>query len=285
MRTARSPLTRVTTVALAGLAVLLLLVAVTVAPRVYADESESITGRDELVVGVDAGLPGLSARDGDGDLEGFEVDVATYVAGRLDVAPADLTVRPLGSLDPAGALAAGTIDMVVAASPITAERKERITFAGPYYLAHQDILVRQDERSIGGVRDLRGRRLCKVAGSGSWRQVTDEREVAATAVPASSYGDCARALAGGRVDAVSTDDLVLAGLAAATPGTTVVNAPFTDIGYGIGLRKGDREGCHAVNRILTDMYQEGAATTMLDQWFGTSGLELAGTVPQFEGCA
>ncbi|OLT37989.1 hypothetical protein BJF79_28255 [Actinomadura sp. CNU-125] len=285
MRTPRSPLTLVATLGLAGLAVLLLLAAVTVAPLVYADEPESITGRDELVVAVDEGLPGLSVRNEEGELEGFEKDVAVYVAGQLDVGLTDLTVRPLGAADPESALRDGTFDMVVAAYPITAERKERVTFAGPYYLAHQDILVRQDERSIDDVDDLRGKRLCRVSGSESWRQVTGEQEVAATPVPASSYGSCAEALAAGRVDAVSTDDLVLAGLAADTPGTTVVNAPFTDVKYGIGLREGDRAGCREVNRILTDMYQSGAATTMLNQWFGTSGLELPTTVPQFEGCA
>lgn len=284
MRTVHSARTRVATVVLAALSVALLAATLTAAPLVYGDEPESVTGRDELVIGVDDGLPGLSARTGDGPLEGFEIDVASYVAGRLGVAPADVTFRPLRSALPEDGLRDGTVDMVVSTRPITAERKERVTFAGPYYLAHQDILVRQGDRSIGNVRDLRGKRICKVTGSDSWQVVTGEREVAATPVPIASYRGCAAALAAGRVDAATTDDLVLAGLAAAVPGTTVVNAPFTDVKYGIALPEGDREGCLAVNRILTGMYQNGAATTMLNQWFGTSGLDLPATVPEFEGC-
>ncbi|MFD0903204.1 transporter substrate-binding domain-containing protein [Actinomadura sediminis] len=284
MRTVHSARTRVATAALAGLSVVSLAAALAVAPLVYGGEPESVTGRDELVIGVDDGLPGLSARTGDGTLEGFEIDVATYVAGRLGVAPADVTFRPIRSDGPEDALRDGTIDMAVTTRPVTAERRDRVTFAGPYYLAHQDILVRQGDRSIETVRDLRGKRVCKVPGSGSWEVVAGEREVAAAPVPMASYGDCAEALAAGRVDAVTTDDLVLAGLATAVPGTTVVNASFTDVKYGIALRKGDREGCLAVNRVLTGMYQNGAAATMLDQWFGTSGLDLPATVPQFEGC-
>ncbi|WP_176611468.1 transporter substrate-binding domain-containing protein [Actinomadura sp. WMMB 499] len=284
MRTARSTLTLAGTAALAGLAVLLLLLTLVLVPLVRAGEPESITGRDELVIGVDDDLPGLSARTAGGEREGFEIDVATYVAGRLGVAPADVTFRRLASADPAGALREGTLDMVVATVPVTAELKERMTFAGPYYLAHQDVLVRQDDPSIGGIGDLAGKRLCRVAGSGSWRELTEGPAPDGREVPARSYRECAEELAAGRLDAVSTDDLVLAGLAGAVPGTTVLNAPFTDVKYGIGLREGDREGCRAVNRILTGMYQNGAATTMLNQWFATSGLELPTTVPQLEGC-
>ncbi|MEV5831840.1 transporter substrate-binding domain-containing protein [Spirillospora sp. NPDC052242] len=284
MRTVRSARTRAATVALAALSVALLAATLTAAPLVYGDEPESITGRDELVIGVDDGLPGLSARTGDGPLEGFEIDVATYVAGRLGVAPADVTLRPLRSSLPEDALRDGTIDMAVSTRPITAGRKDRVTFAGPFYLAHQDVLVRQGDRTVRNVQDLRGKRICKVPGFDSWQVVTGEREVAAVAVPMTSHRGCAESLAAGRVDAATTDDLVLAGLAAAVPGTTVVNAPFTDVKYGIALPEGDREGCLAVNRILTGMYQNGAATTMLNRWFGTSGLDLPATVPQFEGC-
>lgn len=281
MRTPHSAVTRVSTLVLSGLAVLLLLLTVAVAPLVYGEEPESITDLDELVIGVDGDVPGLSARNGEGTFEGFEIDVATYIAGRLGIEP---TFRVLDSA-PESALREGTVDMVIAAYAITPESKGQVTFAGPYYLAHQDILVRQEDRSIGGVRDLEGKRLCQVAGSDSWRQVTDVQKVAATPVPANSYADCVEALAAGRVDAVSTDDLVLAGLATTVPGATVINAPFTDVKYGIGLPEGDREGCRAVNRILTGMYQNGAAATMLNQWFATSGLELPTTMPQLEGCA
>lgn len=284
---ARSTLTLAATAVLAGLAVLVLVVTVVTAPLVDgADEPPSITDRDTLVVGVKDDQPGLSQRTGDGSFAGFDVDVATYVAGRLGVAPKDLTFRPLSSDEREEALRGGTVDMVVGTYSITPERKDKVTFAGPYYVAHQDILVRQGDRTVRNVRDLHHKKLCKVAGSNSWRRVTEERKVAATLVPAGSYADCVKALAAGRLDAVSTDDLILAGFAATGgSGVTVVNAPFSDERYGIGLPKGDLKGCRAVNRILTGMYQNGAAETLLGQWFTTSGLDMTITVPQFEGCA
>lgn len=288
MDTARSNRTLIVTAVLATLAVLILVTALVTAPLVHGadDGPESITDRDSLVIGVKDDQPGLSLRTGDGKLEGFDIDVATYIGGRLGVPPEKLTFRPLSSDERESALREGMVDMVVATYSITPERKARVTFAGPYYVAHQDILVRQGETSIRNVRDLRGKRLCQVSGSNSWRRVTQERGVAATLVPAGSYSECVEALAGGRLDAVSTDDLILAGFAAAAgSGTTLVNAPFTDERYGIGLRKGDLAGCHAVNRILTGMYQNGAAETLLGQWFTSSGLDVTTTVPQFEGCS
>lgn len=286
MHAARTNHTLVATAVLAALAVLILVTSLTVAPLVYGadDGPSSITERDALVIGVKDDQPGLSTRTGDGKLEGFDIDVATYIGGRLGVSPEKLTFRPLSSDEREGALSRGTVDLVVATYSITPERKQRVTFAGPYYVAHQDILVRQGETSVKTVRDLRGKRLCQVSGSNSWRRVTEEREVAAELVPAGSYSECVKALTGGRLDAVSTDDLILAGFAAGS-GTTLVNAPFSDERYGVGLRKGDLKGCQAVNRILTGMYQNGTADTLLGQWFTTSGLEVATTVPEFEGCA
>ena len=86
----------------------------------------------------------------------------------------------------------------------------------------------------------------------------------------------------------TTDDLILAGLAGRASESghklAVVNAPFTDEPYGVGIRKGDEDGCEAVNKAITGMYQDGTAARLLKRWFGTSGLKITTTVPQFEGC-
>jgi glutamate transport system substrate-binding protein len=89
----------------------------------------------------------------------------------------------------------------------------------------------------------------------------------------------------GKIDAISTDDVILAGFAART-GTAVriLNAPFSYERNGIGLRKGDLSGCEAVNRAISQMYLDGTAAALLQKWFGKAGLQLDTHVPQFEGC-
>jgi glutamate transport system substrate-binding protein len=93
-------------------------------------------------------------------------------------------------------------------------------------------------------------------------------------------------LKSGALDAVSTDDLILAGFANQQKGSfKVINDPFTDEKYGVGIKKGDTETCEAVNKAINDMYSDGTAKTLLEKHFAGTGLKLVTTVPQMEGCS
>ncbi|MBD2891308.1 ABC transporter glutamine-binding protein GlnH [Actinomadura sp. RB99] len=244
----------------------------------------TIAHKHSLTIGVKADQPSLGVKGKDGTYQGFDIDVATYIAGRLGVPKDRIRWRTTNSSVREKALADGTVDMIVATYSITATRKRVVTFAGPYYVAHQDTLVAPGNTAIHAIRDLKGRKICAVTGSNSWRRVIEERKIAAVPVQAPTYGACMGDLAAGRLDAVSTDDLILAGFAAGRPGK-IINAPFTDEKYGVGLKKGDLEGCERINRAITDMYQDGTAARLLTKWFGKSGLKLTTSVPQFEGCS
>ncbi|MFI6291097.1 glutamate ABC transporter substrate-binding protein [Nonomuraea sp. NPDC050790] len=242
----------------------------------------SILDRDELVVAVKTDQPGLGFRTPAGGFEGFDVDVANFVASYLGKR---VTFVPTTSEGREDKLNSGEADMVIATYSISPQRKTEVTFAGPYYVSRQDILVRARTTDIRGVRDLRGRRLCQAKGSISASRIVEGRRVAADLVPAGTYSECVDLLRAGRVDAVSTGDLILAGFAAADKGAfTIVNEPFTEERYGIALRRGDVAGCEEVNRALTAMYQSGAAAKLLRARFGSTGLQLTTSVPQFEGC-
>ncbi|MBC6460813.1 glutamate ABC transporter substrate-binding protein [Actinomadura sp. HBU206391] len=245
-------------------------------------ETQSITRKKILVIGVKPDQPGLGLERGDGSFEGFDVDVAKYVAGKLG---AKAVFRATVSAKREQFLQQGTVDMVVATYSITAERKNKVTFGGPYYVAHQDTLVRAGDEHIEDVRDLKGKRLCQVPGSVSWQRVTEERKVAAKLVPAAAYGECLTKLIGGDVDAISTDDLILAGFGATARGEVkIINAPISDEKYGVGMRLGDVDGCEAVNKAITEMYQDGTTAALLERWFKNTSLKPTTTVPQFEGC-
>jgi glutamate transport system substrate-binding protein len=245
----------------------------------------SIVGKQALRIGVKADQPALGLRLADGRFAGFDVDVATYLAAKLGVQPDRITFVPVTSATREKVLENGSVDMVIATYSITPERGTLVTFAGPYYVAHQDTMVRGNETAIHTVHDLKGKRLCAAAGSNSWKRVTQQLGIAARLVPAPSYSACVAMLLSGQVDAVSTDDLILAGFAArAGPAVRILNAPFSDERYGIGLRKGDLSGCEAVNRAISQMYLDGTAARLLRKWFGLTKLQLDPYVPQFEGC-
>jgi len=240
----------------------------------------SVAHEDVIVVGVKSDQPRLGFRE-NGKFSGFEVDVATYIARHLKAQRVEF--REVRSDNREQKLNEGAVDLVLASYSITPDRARLVTFGGPYYVAHQDIMVRRGDRRIRNVRDLAGRRMCQASGSVSTARVVKGLSIPAKPVPATSYSDCVAKLRQGRVDAVSTGDLVLAGFSA--PDLEIVNAPFTDERYGVGLRKGDIDGCEAVNRAITAMYQDGTASDLLRKWFGPSGLDLVEEVPQFEGCS
>nr|WP_184080825.1 glutamate ABC transporter substrate-binding protein [Nocardiopsis mwathae] len=255
-------------------------------------ETDSIAaGQGELRIGVKGDQPSISAATDDGGFEGFDVDVAHYIAQSLGYGPEDVTLVEVASKEREQALLDRNeetgVDLVVASYSITPERKTRVAFGGPYYVAHQDILVAADDDSVADVHDLEGKTLCQEKGSNSANRITRERGIeVAEVVEAPSYGGCTAQLADGDVDAVSTDDLILAGYMARAPGKfRLVNAPFTDERYGVGVARDDRAGCEAVNTAITRMYQDDTAGKLLTKWFGATGLRVTESVPQFEGCA
>ncbi|MEV4835049.1 transporter substrate-binding domain-containing protein [Nonomuraea sp. NPDC049486] len=243
----------------------------------------SLLDKDEIVIGVRPDLPSVGFRKGSG-FEGFDVDVAAYVAGRLGK---DYRLVPVLAAEREDAVLSGEADLVVATYTISEDRKQKVLFAGPYHISYQDILIRPDESRIKDVRDLRGRRICEVEGANAAQRVVEERGVAAEVKPFPDYQACMVALKQNQVDAITTNDVILAGLAKQDGGgLRLANAQFNEQRTGIGMRRGDVAGCEEVNRAITDMYQDGTAAKLLREWFGGTGLDF-GTVavPQFEGCS
>ncbi|MCP9954574.1 MULTISPECIES: glutamate ABC transporter substrate-binding protein [Actinomadura] len=246
----------------------------------------------KLTIGIKFDQPALGLKKPDGTFDGFDVDVAKYIAKSLGVPESGITFKETTSANRESFLGGGQVDLVIATYSITDARKQQVTFGGPYYVAHQDTMVRTDDNAIKKAQDLKGKKLCKAAGSNSFRRVTEGPPdgklniKGVTLVDASSYSECVSKLKSKALDAVSTDDLILAGFANQQKGSfKVINDPFTDEKYGVGLKKGDTETCEAVNKAITTMYSDGTAKTLLEKHFAGTGLKLVTTVPQMEGCA
>jgi glutamate transport system substrate-binding protein len=245
----------------------------------------------KLVIGVKYDQPGLGVKTGSG-AEGFDVDVAKYIAKKLGVTDEkNVELKEARSANRETFLQNGTVDLVVATYSITAARKPKVTFGGPYIVTHQDIMTRADDPSIKTVNDLKKKKLCQVTGSNSWKNVTEGTnklnvKVPAELIPAAGYEDCVTKLKGKSVDAISTDATILAGFSAREPGVFKIdNAPFTDEKYGVGIKKGDIKGCEAVNKAIAAMYADGTTKQLWDKWFGKTGLNFDATAPAAEGCS
>jgi glutamate transport system substrate-binding protein len=116
-----------------------------------------------LNIGVKPDQPGLGLQSSSGEYSGFDVDVANYVANKLGATKINFV--PTLSANREAFLQQGKVDMVVATYSITPERQKVVSFAGPYYVAHQDILVRANNSSIKQADDLKGKNPRRATGS------------------------------------------------------------------------------------------------------------------------
>jgi glutamate transport system substrate-binding protein len=232
--------------------------------------SGSSGGGGKIKVGIKYDQPGLGLKKPDGSFSGFDVDVATYVAKELGYKPDQIEFVETKSADRENALARGDVKYIVATYSITDERKQKVDFAGPYLLAHQDLLVKSDSDVTKGT-DLNGKKLCSVTGSTSAQNVQKSIAPKANLKEYSSYSECVAALQSGAVDAVTTDDSILAGFASQDQYKgkfKLAGLKLSNENYGIGVKKGDTATVDKINKALEKMESDGSWQKAVDTNFG-----------------
>jgi glutamate transport system substrate-binding protein len=229
------------------------------------------SSQKKLVVGVKADQPGLGLQTG-GTYSGFDVEIAKIVAKGLGVDPGSIEWKTTVSANREPFIQQGQVDLVVATYTINDERKKVVNFGGPYYVAGQDLLVPTNS-TITGPEALAGKKVCSVTGSTPAKRIQTEYKQAQLQ-QFDSYSKCVTALAGGQVDAVTTDDIILAGYAAQDQYAgkfKVVGKPFSTEPYGIGLKKDDTAGCNKINDILKASATDGSYKAAWESTLGKSG--------------
>ena len=231
-------------------------------------------GGGTIKIGIKFDQPGLGLQEGN-TFTGFDVEVAKYVAGELGYSADKIEFIEAKSPQRETMLQAEQVKLIFATYSITDSRKEKVSFGGPYFIAGQDLLVRTDDTSITGPETLAGKKLCSVAGSTPAQNIKkDHPDV--DLVEYDSYSLCVSALESGGVDALTTDNVILAGYAAQPQYAgklRVVGNPFSTENYGVGMAKGDVETCTKVNDALKKMVDSGAWETALNDTVGQSGFK------------
>lgn len=198
--------------------------------------------------------------------EGFDVEIGKIIASELGIAEDDIEWVETVSANREPFIENGQVDIVIATYTINDTRKEVVSFAGPYYMAGQSILVLADNEDIENEDDLVGQPVCSVTGSTPAAKLA---EIGAEPVLTDTYSNCLEPLRTGQVVAVSTDNVILAGLAAQNEGEfKVVGEPFTEEPYGIGLALDDTDFRMWINDVLEASYEDGRYE---EAWNKTAG--------------
>ncbi|MFF4652495.1 glutamate ABC transporter substrate-binding protein [Streptomyces sp. NPDC001380] len=226
--------------------------------------------RGKLIVGAKADQPNLGFEDvANGTRTGFDIEIAKMVAADLGFPADKVEFKTVPSTNRETAISGGEVDYYVGTYTINEDRKQKVSFAGPYYVAGQDLLVAKDNTDITGPEATKGKKVCSATGSTSIERI---RKYGAQIVAFDTYSQCVDKLLDGSVDAVTTDDAILKGYAAKYEGKLkVVGKPFSQEPYGVGLNRADKPLRDAINNAIEAHEKNGDWKKAYDATLGKSG--------------
>jgi polar amino acid transport system substrate-binding protein len=239
-----------------------------------------IAQRGRLIVGIDQNAYLFSFADpATGDLVGFEIDLARAMARAIFGDPRAIQFRAITTADRIPVIERGEVDLVIRTMTMTCERWQQVSFSTEYLASHQRLLVRRGS-GIRDFADLSGRKVCATRGSTSIRTIAAQPS---HPVPVSTDStlDCLVLLQQGQVDAVSTIDVLLAGLAAQDPTTEITGAAVTDEPAGIGISRNSPELVRFVNGVLDNLRTDGTWTSIHQRWLARLGPPPAPPTPVY----
>jgi glutamate transport system substrate-binding protein len=240
-----------------------------------------------ITIGTKYDQPGFGLQGLDGKPAGFDVEIAKLVAAKLGISEDNIEWVETPSATREEVIEQARVDMVAATYTINDTRKERVTFAGPYYEAGQALMVRSDDTSVTGPDALRaaGTRVCSVSGSTPSQEIlkyVDQGQLTLFDV----YSKCADALRTNQVDAVTTDNVILLGFIADSEGAfKLAGDTFTKEPYGLGVKKGDVAFCEFINQTLQEAQTGGQYATAWESTAGQIAEVSTPSLPELAACA
>lgn len=204
----------------------------------------------------------------DGKPVGFDVEMGKLIAAKLGIAADKIEWSETVSANREPFIEQGKVDLVIATYTINDKRKQVVSFAGPYYEAGQALMVNKDNTSITKPEDVKGKKVCSVTGSTPAATIVEK--YGAELVPAATYSACLEPLRNKQVEAITTDNVILAGFVDKEPDAFKLasDQTFTKEPYGIGLKKDDTEFRNWINDQLEGFAKDGSYKKA---WEATAG--------------
>ena len=238
------------------------------APRAMPARSymAAIYRRGHLVAGVDENsVPLAYFSPLHRQLEGFEIDMLREIARAIFGDPSRIRFKALTTTQRLSAVQGRDgVDVVADAVTITCDRKRQVDFSSVYYNASQRVLV-PDNSSARTIHDLGGKRVCATKGSTSIINIAKSTPKVIP-YPVAQRTDCLVALQEGKVDAISSDDVILLGFAAQDPNVQLIGPGFSSQPYGMAISKAHADFVRFVNGVMVEMRSNGAWRRIYQRW-------------------
>lgn len=242
-------------------------------------EITEILDRGRLIVGVDQTTYLLGYRDPlSGHMDGFDIRIARQIAFDLFGDEDAIQFKAMSSAEREPALQEETVDLVVRSMTINCARWENVAFSTEYYRAGQKVLV--PETASDDPADLAGQKVCSAEGSTSLLRI--EQELGAVPVSVRDWADCMILIQQGQVAAMSTDDVILAGMAAQDPNTKVIGERISDEPYGVAANKEHVDLIRFVNATLERIRDDGTWDDIYEAMLEPTLGEASPPKPQYQ---
>ena len=245
-----------------------------------------IASAGKLTVGTKFDQPLFGLKGLSGKPEGFDVEIAKLIAAKLGISEDKITFVESVSANREPFLEQKKVDMVVATYTINDKRDLKVDFAGPYFVAGQDILVAKgNPKGIDGPESLKGKKTCSVSGSTPASTMQEKYGLSTSElVLVDAYTKCRDALSNGQVDAVTTDNVILSGYVDQAPDKfELIGKPFSEEPYGIGIPEGQEPFCDFINQTLKDAVADGSYEKAFKDTAGKV-IDTTPTLPEPRGC-
>ncbi|SHE81346.1 ABC transporter substrate-binding protein [Alkalibacter saccharofermentans] len=231
---------------------------------------EQILEDGEMTFAMTGAYPPFNFIDENGDLAGFDIDIANAIAEKMGVVAVPITTEWDGII---GGLTGNRFDMIIGSMAITEARLEQVNFSDPYYYDGAQFFAPVGS-GLSSIDDLEDGRVGVVTGT-TFHDALEEMDSVGEILQFSSDVDNFMAVQQGRSDGLVTG--IFVGLQApAEYGVDI--EPIGDMLYSeeiaIAIRKDDTDLLNAVNDALAEIIEDGTYAELSNKWFGVNLLEI-----------
>ena len=232
---------------------------------------KAASANGKFVLGLDASFPPMGYTEANGDIVGYDIDLAKEVAKRLNLT---FEAKPINWEAKEMELSSGSIDCIWNGFTMTDERVAAMSFSKAYLNNDQVLVVRADS-NIKKLADASGKVVGCQSGSSAEDAINDNASFASSLKKVVFYEENLTALTDlevGGVDAVVMDSVVANyTITTGKKNLKVVADPLAKEAYGIGFRK-SADGAKLrddVQKTLEDMAKDGTVAAISTKWFGS----------------
>ena len=230
------------------------------------DQLARIQEKGEIVIATEGTWAPWTYTDENGNLVGFDVEIATAIAEKLGVKATFVTVEWDGIL---AGIDSGRYDIAANGIDVTEQRSEKYNFSTPYAYNRTALVVRGDNEDIKSFEDLKGK---KTTNSIASTYMTLAESYGATAIGVDTLDQTLRMVLTGRADATLNAEVSFYDYMRVHPDAQLKVVALTEEASRVALpiRKGAENASllAAINQAIDELQAEGELSRISEKYFG-----------------